>query len=95
MSSKIRAMELMIYDAARMKDLGLRNTLEAAQTKLLCSTWATQLSLEAMQIMGANGCSKEYHVERFVRDAKMIEVAEGTTEILKISIGRSILSPKK
>ena len=94
MSSKIRAMELMIYDAARMKDLGLRNTLEAAQTKLLCSTWATQLSLEAMQIMGANGCSKEYHVERFVRDAKMIEVAEGTTEILKISIGRSILSPK-
>ena len=95
MSSKIRAMELMIYDAARMKDLGLRNTLEAAQTKLLCSTWATQLSLEAMQIMGANGCSKEYHVERFVRDAKMIEVAEGTTEILKISIGSSILSPKK
>ena len=95
MSSKIRAMELMIYDAARMKDLGLRNTLEAAQTKLLCSTWATQLSLEAMQIMGANGCSKESHVERFVRDAKMIEVAEGTTEILKISIGRSILSPKK
>ena len=95
MSSKIRAMELMIYDAARMKDLGLRNTLEAAQTKLLCSTWATQLSLVAMQIMGANGCSKEYHVVRFVRDAKMIEVAEGTTEILKISIGRSILSPKK
>ena len=40
-------------------------------------------------------CSKEYHVERFVRDAKMIEVAEGTTEILKISIGRGVLAPKK
>ena len=95
MSSRIRAMELMIYDAARMKDQGIRNSLEAAQTKLLCSTWATQIALEAMQIMGANGCSKEYHVERFVRDAKMIEVAEGTTEILKISIGRSVLAPKK
>ena len=95
MSSRIRAMELMIYDAARMKDQGIRNSLEAAQTKLLCSTWATQIALEAMQIMGANGCSKEYHVERFVRDAKMIEVAEGTTEILKISIGRGVLAPKK
>ena len=94
MSSKIRAMELMIYDAARMKDRGIYNTLEAAQTKLLCSTWATQIALEAMQIMGANGCSKEYHAERFVRDAKMIEVAEGTTEILKISIGRNILAQK-
>ena len=70
-----------------MKDRGIYNTLEAAQTKLLCSTWATQIALEAMQIMGANGCSREYHAERFVRDAKMIEVAEGTTEILKISIG--------
>ena len=95
MSSRIRAMELMIYDAARMKDQGIRNSLEAAQTKLLCSTWATQISLEAMQIMGANGCSKEYHAERFVRDAKMIEVAEGTTEILKISIGRGVLAPRK
>ena len=95
MSSRIRAMELMIYDAARMKDQGIRNSLEAAQTKLLCSTWATQIALEAMQIMGANGCSKEYHVERFVRDAKMIEVAEGTTEILKISIGRGVLASKK
>ena len=95
MSSRIRAMELMIYDAARMKDRGIRNSLEAAQTKLLCSTWATQIALEAMQIMGANGCSKEYHAERFVRDAKMIEVAEGTTEILKISIGRGVLASKK
>ena len=95
MSSKIRAMELMIYDAARMKDRGIRNTLEAAQTKLLCSTWATQIALEAMQVMGANGCSKEYHVERFVRDAKMIEVAEGTTEILKLTIGRGVLTKKK
>ena len=95
MSSRIRAMELMIYDAARMKDQGIRNSLEAAQTKLLCSTWATQIALEAMQIMGANGCTKEYHVERFVRDAKMSEVAEGTTEILKISIGRGVLAPKK
>ena len=95
MSSKTRAMELMIYDAARMKDQGLRNTLEAAQTKLLCSTWATQIALEAMQVLGANGCSREYHAERFVRDAKMIEVAEGTTEILKLSIGKSVLVQKR
>lgn len=95
MSARIRAMELMVYDAARMKDRDIYNTLEAAQTKLLCSTWATQIALEAMQVMGGNGCSREYHVERFVRDAKMLEVAEGTTEILKVSIGRNILSQKQ
>lgn len=95
MSARIRAMELMIYDAARMKDLGIPNTVEAAQTKLLCTTWATQIALEAMQVMGGNGCSREYHVERFVRDAKMLEVAEGTTEILKVSIGRNVLAQKK
>ena len=95
MSARIRAMELMVYDAALMKDRDIYNTVEAAQTKLLCSTWATQIALEAMQIMGGNGCSREYHVERFVRDAKMLEVAEGTTEILKISIGRNILAQKK
>ena len=95
MSARIRAMELMVYDAALMKDRDIYNTVEAAQTKLLCSTWATQIALEAMQIMGANGCSREYHAERFVRDAKMIEVAEGTTEILKISIGRNILAQKQ
>ena len=95
MSARIRAMELMIYDAARMKDQKIPNSLEAAQTKLLCSTWATQIALEAMQVMGGNGCSREYHVERFMRDAKMLEVAEGTTEILKVSIGRNILSQKQ
>lgn len=94
MSARLRAMELMIYDAARAKDRGVRNTLEAAQTKLLCSTWATEIALEAMQVLGANGCSREYHAERLVRDAKMIEVAEGTTEILKLSIGRSVLAAK-
>lgn len=93
-SSMLRAMELMVYDAAAMKAEGKRLTLQAAQTKLLCSTWATQLCLECMQVLGGNGCSKEFHVERLVRDAKMIEIAEGTSEIQRMLIGGAILASK-
>lgn len=95
MASKARAMELMLYDAAHMKDLGMNQSQEAAMTKLLCTTWTTQICLEAQQVLGGNGCSKEFHVERFVRDAKMNEIAEGTSEIQQMIIGRSYLASKQ
>ena len=94
MSAEIRAMELMTYDTARMKAEGKRHTLEAAQTKLFSATRCTQICLECQQVLGGNGYSKEYHVERFVRDAKLLEIGEGTNEILRMLIGGTILAQK-
>lgn len=94
MSTEIRIMELLTYDTAQMKAEGKRHTLEAAQLKLFCATRCTQLCLECQQILGGNGYSKEYHVERFVRDAKLLEIGEGTNEILRMLIGGTVLSEK-
>ena len=87
-------MELMTYDTARMKAEGKRHTLEAAQTKLFAGTRCTQICLECQQVLGGNGYSKEYHVERFVRDAKLLEIGEGTNEILRMLIGGTVLAQK-
>lgn len=92
MSAAIRAMELMTYDTAQMKADGERHTLEAAQVKLFSSTNCVQICLEAQQVLGGNGYSKEYHVERFVRDAKLLEIGEGTTEIMRMLVGGTVLA---
>lgn len=94
MAAEIRAMELMTYDTAKMKAEGLRHTLEAAETKLFSGTRCTQICLECQQILGGNGYSKEFHVERFVRDAKLLEIGEGTNEILRMLIGGTVLAQK-
>lgn len=94
MAAEIRAMELMTYDTAAMKAAGIRHTLEAAETKLFSATRCTQICLEAQQVLGGNGYSKEFHVERFVRDAKLLEIGEGTNEILRMLIGGTVLAQK-
>lgn len=94
MAAEIRAMELMTYDTAKMKADGVRHTLEAAETKLFAATRCTQICLEAQQVLGGNGYSKEFHVERFVRDAKLLEIGEGTNEILRMLIGGTVLAQK-
>lgn len=94
MAAEIRAMELLTYDTARMKAAGKRHTLEAAETKLFSGTRCTQICLECQQVLGGNGYSKEYHVERFVRDAKLLEIGEGTNEILRMVIGGTVLAQK-
>ena len=94
MAAEIRAMELLTYDTAAMKAAGIRHTLEAAETKLFSGTRATQICLECMQVLGGNGYSKEFHVERFVRDAKLLEIGEGTNEILRMLIGGTVLAKK-
>ena len=94
MAAEIRAMELLTYDTARMKAEGKRHTLEAAETKLFSGTRCTQICLECQQVLGGNGYSKEYNVERFVRDAKLLEIGEGTNEILRMLIGGTVLAQK-
>lgn len=91
MATDLHAMELLVYDTARMRARGMRHTLESAQTKLFTSARAVKICLECVQILGGNGYSREYHVERFVRDAKFLEIAEGTSEILRMIVGGTAL----
>ncbi len=92
MHTKIQAARHLVYQAACDKDAGNDYTLSGAMAKLYASEVAMETAVEAVQIHGGNGYVKEYHVERLMRDAKITQIYEGTSEIQKIVISRSILS---
>ena len=85
---------MLAFDAAAMKDSGKRCTVDAAEAKLFAANHSLQICIDAQQVLGGNGYSKEYHVERFVRDARIFSVAEGTNEILRMIISGSVLAKK-
>ncbi|MDF0718273.1 acyl-CoA dehydrogenase [Muricauda sp. 334s03] len=91
MHTKIQAARHLVYQAACDKDTGNDYTLSGAMAKLYASEVAMETAVEAVQIHGGNGYVKEYHVERLMRDAKITQIYEGTSEIQKIVISRSIL----
>lgn len=91
MHTKIQAARHLVYQAACDKDSGEDYTLSGAMAKLYASEVAMETAVEAVQIHGGNGYVKEYHVERLMRDAKITQIYEGTSEIQKIVISRSIL----
>ncbi|MCC5927498.1 MAG: acyl-CoA dehydrogenase family protein [Bacteroidetes bacterium] len=80
----------MVLKAAWLKDQGRPYTIEASMAKLFASEQATKATLEAIQIHGGYGYTKEYHVERFLRDAKLLEIGEGTSEIQRLVIGKHL-----
>ncbi len=89
MSTKIEASKLLIYNASSLKDKKMSYSKEAAQAKLFASESAMQITTEAIQVLGGNGYTKEYPVERYFRDAKITEIYEGTSEIQRIVIAAS------
>nr|WP_298929173.1 acyl-CoA dehydrogenase family protein [uncultured Allomuricauda sp.] len=91
MHTKIQAARHLVYEAACDKDNGKDYTLSGAMAKLYASEVAMETAVEAVQIHGGNGFVKDYHVERMMRDAKITQIYEGTSEIQKIVISRSIL----
>ncbi len=91
MHTQIEAARFMVYKAAVDKDQGNDYDLSGAMAKLYASQVAMETTVEAVQIHGGNGYVKEYHVERLMRDAKITQIYEGTSEIQKIVISRSIL----
>ena len=91
MATEIEAARLLIYKAAREKDAGKDHVKSAAMAKLYASRTAMYCADEAIQIHGGNGYVKEYHVERMLRDAKITEIYEGTSEIQRIVIARELL----
>ncbi|SOD19889.1 acyl-CoA dehydrogenase [Pedobacter xixiisoli] len=92
MATQIEAARLLVHKAAWLKDQGLSYTLEGSMAKLFASKVAMDVTVEAVQIHGGYGFVKEYHVERLMRDAKITQIYEGTSEIQKLVISRSILA---
>jgi alkylation response protein AidB-like acyl-CoA dehydrogenase len=91
MHTRIEAARLLVYKAARVKDEGKNYVESAAMAKLYASEVAMWATTEAVQIHGGYGYVKEYHVERLMRDAKITQIYEGTSEIQKLVIAREIL----
>jgi alkylation response protein AidB-like acyl-CoA dehydrogenase len=90
LKTQVEAARLLTYRAAAMKDAGVRYTEEAAQAKLFASEVAVRAAEENMQIHGGFGYIEESPVPRFYRDAKVLTIGEGTSEILKLVIARQM-----
>ena len=91
MATDIEAARLLVYRSARDKDAGRNFDQSSAMAKLYASKVAMEHTVEAVQIHGGYGFVKEYHVERLMRDAKITQIYEGTSEVQKIVISRNIL----
>ncbi len=91
MATELEASRLLVYQAARDKDAGRSYTVSGSMAKLYAAEAAMKITTEAVQIHGGYGYVREYHVERMMRDAKITQIYEGTSEIQKIVISRSIL----
>ncbi len=91
MLTNIEASRLLVHKAAWDKDQGNDYTMSSAMAKVFASQTAMDVTVEAIQIHGGNGYVKEYHVERLMRDAKITQIYEGTSEIQKIVISRGLL----
>ena len=91
MATQIEAARLLVYKAAWLKDEGKDYAQASAMAKLYASEVAMSVTVEAVQVHGGYGYVKEYHVERLMRDAKITQIYEGTSEIQRIVIARGIL----
>lgn len=91
MATEIHAARLLIHDAARRKDNGEDFGRYASMCKLFASEVAMRVTNQAIQMHGGYGYCREYHVERYYRDAKLAEIGEGTSEIQRLIIARSVL----
>lgn len=91
MATEIEAARLMVYRSAWLKDQGMDYNTASAMAKLYASEVAMKQTVEAVQIHGGYGFVKEYHVERLMRDAKITQIYEGTSEVQRIVISRNIL----
>jgi alkylation response protein AidB-like acyl-CoA dehydrogenase len=91
MGTKIEAAHALMVNAARLKDSGARNDVEAGMAKLLASEYCAEVVQEAFRIHGGYGYSKEYEIERLMREAPFLLIGEGTSEIQKTIISRGLL----
>jgi alkylation response protein AidB-like acyl-CoA dehydrogenase len=91
MATKVEAAHALMVNAARLKDAGQRNDVEAGMAKLLASEYCAEITQDAFRIHGGYGYSKEYEIERLMREAPFLLIGEGTSEIQKTIISRGLL----
>jgi alkylation response protein AidB-like acyl-CoA dehydrogenase len=91
MATKVEAAHLMMVNAARLKDAGTRNDVEAGMAKLIASEYCAEVTTASFRIHGGYGSSKEYEIERLMREAPFLLIGEGTSEIQKTIISRGLL----
>jgi hypothetical protein len=91
MATGLQAAELMVLHAARLRDDGAPCLKEASMAKLFASEMAERVCSDAIQIHGGYGYVEEYKVERYLRDAKLTEIGEGTSQVQRLVIARKIL----
>jgi butyryl-CoA dehydrogenase len=95
MATKVEAAHALMVNAARLKDAGKRNDVEAGMAKLLASEYCAEITQESFRIHGGYGYSKEYEIERLMREAPFLLIGEGTSEIQKTIISRGLLKDYK
>ena len=91
MSVSIEAGRLLVYRTAQLRDSGRDCTRMASITKLFCSEACNRVCSDAIQVLGGYGYTKDFPVERYFRDAKLLEIGEGTSQIQRLIIAREIL----
>jgi acyl-CoA dehydrogenase len=92
MATKVEAGRLLVLKSAAEIDAGRRNTMFAAMAKRFAADSAMEIATDAVQVFGGNGFNREYPVEKLMRDAKILQIYEGTSQIQRVIIGREILS---
>ncbi len=95
MATRIEASRLLIYSACRKRDRGERCDTEVGMAKLFASETAAEVAFEAMRVLGANGYSKDFPVERYYRDAPLVVIGGGTNELQRLIIARNLLKKFK
>ena len=94
MATKIEAARLLCWQAGWLIDQGQRATLQSSHAKRFAADSAMEVTTDAVQIFGGYGYMKEYPVEKLMRDAKLFQIYEGTSQIQRLVIARELLMPK-
>jgi acyl-CoA dehydrogenase len=95
MATKVEAARLLVWQSAFLLDQGKRNTLAAAHAKRFAADSAMEVAVDAVQVYGGYGFIKEYPVEKLMRDAKIMQLYEGTSQIQRLVIAREVLMPRQ
>jgi acyl-CoA dehydrogenase len=95
MATKVHLSRLGTYNSASLLDQGKRNTLESSHAKRFAADSAMEVATDAVQVFGGYGFIKEYKVEKFMRDAKLLQLYEGTAQIQRLVIARETLLPRQ
>ena len=95
MATKVEAARLLTWKSAMLLEQGKRGKLASAHAKRFAADTAMEVAVDAVQVYGGHGVMKEYPVEKLLRDAKIMQIYEGTSQIQRVVIAREVLTPRR